>query len=151
MKGAQHVTGRPLRSHNERRGAPADLQPEGAPVLPGHVRCELCDVVVGDDLWASHVAKPAHKRRENLVAYKSAFDEAAKDKHGVTVSHGEYGVDFGIVEVQDAERGVSVELKVQMIDPSSGIKMMDLKLSSTTSPFASTSSYVPLHTTLFGL
>lgn len=141
----QHINGRPHRSRTEGVGASVDVQPEEAHALPGQTRCQLCDVNVNSRHWTSHVTKPSHKRREQFVAYKSAFDEASKDKHGVTISHGDSGIDFGIVELQDAEGGVRVELKIQMTSPSTRIKITGLKLASTSSSLSFRSPYVLLH------
>ena len=141
----QHINGRLHRSRTEGVGASVDVQPEEAHALPGQTRCQLCDVNVNSRHWTSHVTKPSHKRREQFVAYKSAFDEASKDKHGVTISHGDSGIDFGIVELQDAEGGVRVELKIQMTSPSTRIKITGLKLASTSSSLSFRSPYVLLH------
>lgn len=138
----EHARGRHHRLQTQRVGAPADVQPEEVHVLPGKVHCELCDIFVNKGFWGVHIATPAHKRREKFVAYKAAFEEASKDRHGVTMSHAEHGIDFGIVELQDAEAGVSAELKIDATGASSRIKITDLKLASTASSSRTTSPYV---------
>ncbi|ETW81077.1 hypothetical protein HETIRDRAFT_247149, partial [Heterobasidion irregulare TC 32-1] len=109
-----HISGKRHRSRSKHIGVPINVQPEDAHVLPGKAYCEICDIVIYSSLWPAHLTGPAHKRREKFVAYKSAFDEASKDRHGVAMSHGELGVDFGIVELQDAKAGVQAELKIQI-------------------------------------
>jgi helicase MOV-10 len=68
-----------------------------------------------------------HHRREQFQAFKSAFEEAEKDRHGVTLSHKE-GVDFGIVDLADAQRGVQKTVVLKTIVPSSRTRISDLKL-----------------------
>ena len=147
-----HVSGKRHRSRSQRVNAPIDVQPEDAHVLPGTIYCDTCDLVVYSSLWPAHLTRRSHKRQEKFVAYKSAFDEASKDRHGVTMSHGGRGVDFGIVELQDAKAGVQTELKIKIASPSSQIKIADVKLASTISSSSkSRSSYVLSHCVFLGL
>ena len=43
---------------------------------------------------------------------KSAFTRASQDRQGVNVSHAESGLDFGIVPLAEAKKGVQSELLV---------------------------------------
>ncbi|OBZ77616.1 putative helicase MOV-10 [Grifola frondosa] len=138
-----HVAGKShlLASRNE--GIPAaDVEPEDVSISPGHTLCTLCQRSVPILYWAAHLASRSHRRKEIFTSYKRAFEEAEKDKHGVTVSHGDAtGLDFGIVEAPDAGRGIRGYLLIRTTVPSSRIDLIEIKISSVysaTSPFSAT-------------
>ncbi|KAI0062693.1 P-loop containing nucleoside triphosphate hydrolase protein [Artomyces pyxidatus] len=130
---ALHLRGRAHLFATERQQVPVDVDPEEVPVLPGQVLCDLCNFVVDADRWEEHIKRLGHRKKEQFVAFKTAFDDASKDQHGVSISHVEGGVDMDIVEVVDAQRGVSVDLVVKTTVPSSRLRVSQLKLASTSS------------------
>ncbi|KAF7971347.1 hypothetical protein HWV62_21363 [Athelia sp. TMB] len=66
-----------------------------------------------------------HRRKESVVAYKTAMEEAEKNKHGVTISA---SLDFGVVDIADAGRGVRVDFKIDTTIPVSRVSLIDYKL-----------------------
>nr|VWP00270.1 Adenylate cyclase [Ganoderma boninense] len=62
--------------------------------------------------WEPHLAGRRHKTQEQHAAYKAAFARASQDREGVSVSHAEDGLDFGIVALPAAKKGVRSELLV---------------------------------------
>jgi helicase MOV-10 len=55
--------------------------------------------------------------------------EASKDKHGITVTHEEDGLDFGIVELNDMDEQ-TITIRTQL--PFSTVSLVEVKLSSNT-------------------
>jgi helicase MOV-10 len=105
----------------------ADATPFIPDALPGKSFCGVCDKYVPEFLWASHQKSSEHRRREGYTAFKTALEEAEKDKHGVVLSE---GLDFGIVESADAARGVSRTLTLESTVPSSRVIIKRVSLSS---------------------
>ncbi|THH18849.1 hypothetical protein EW146_g2196 [Bondarzewia mesenterica] len=137
-----HMKGKPHASVARRLGVtPTDVQPEEAPAFPGGVCCDLCDFFVKEKSWTAHANTARHKSGERFAAYKIALNEASEDKQGVVVSHGELGVNFGVLEVSEAGRGVRVELVVHTTAPTSSIKISRFTLSSSLNSSAPVSSF----------
>jgi len=95
--------------------------------LSGKVFCGVCDKQIPSARWASHPQSLEHRRKEGYTAFKTALEEAEKDKHGVVLSE---GLDFGIVESADAARGVSRTLIIETTVPSSRVTIKKVSLSS---------------------
>ena len=71
------------------------------------------------------------------MVYRTAFEDAQQDKHGISISHVENGLDFGVVEPSDAEQGyMGLTMKVHLSTPTTHVWLQEIKLSSksTTSP-----------------
>jgi helicase MOV-10 len=77
--------------------------------------------------WTAHVAGARHRNKEVFFVFRSALDEAEKDKHGITIST---NTDFGFVEVDKAEGGFSTSLKVENTTPGTRIRIKEVKLAS---------------------
>ncbi|THG94463.1 hypothetical protein EW026_g7017 [Hermanssonia centrifuga] len=120
------------------------------------MHCAICEIaIMGKRSWAQHVLGKRHAnvaRDRGLspivepeeaganshahmfcpmckTAIEAAFDEAAKDKHGVTVSpHPE--LDFGILDVGDAAVGHIKRFVIASTVPSSSINLVDFKITS---------------------
>ncbi|KAA1476102.1 P-loop containing nucleoside triphosphate hydrolase protein [Dentipellis sp. KUC8613] len=113
------------------------VDPRTDPVEPsngaisGTQVCNVCHCGVPQRFWAAHFNGPTHRRAEQFLAYKAVYDDAAKDKHGVTISHIE-GLDFGIVEVADVPRARK-ELTIETTIPRAQVKILSIKWSSASS------------------
>ncbi|TFY71299.1 hypothetical protein EVG20_g1692 [Dentipellis fragilis] len=94
--------------------------------------CNICRCIVPQHYWASHIIGRNHRRTEQFLAYKAVYDDAAKDKHGITVSHLEEGLDFGVVEVADAGQAQQ-ELIVEITVPRARVRITSIKWSSQSS------------------
>lgn len=132
----QHVTGGPHQREAALQGVPAHVEPEGAGDIYGQMYCGLCDRHIPTYLWSSHAQGAAHRQKERVAAYKTALNEAEKNKHGVTVSE---GINFRVVDVADARNGVSLHFTVDTTIPASRVSLMGYKLSMSTTR---TSPYV---------
>ena len=114
----QHVSGRRHRQNVQDQGAAVDLEPEEATSQAGYNYCTVCKTCVQERFWHSHPNSSTHRRRIRFAKFAAAFDEAAKDKHGITVSHQAGGLDFGIIDIPSAQDGVSLNLLVKNSVPS---------------------------------
>jgi helicase MOV-10 len=126
-----HILGRPHQRAAEQRGLSPDSAPEEVPLEAGEVHCDLCNLNVVQSRWARHISLPSHSRKERFAAFKAAFDEAEKDKHGVTVSHPGGGLEFGIVELRRARDGVDKHLIINNTVPNSRVTVVEAKIAST--------------------
>lgn len=104
----QHVTGASHMRQAQLQGVSSDVEPQGAE-LYGRTHCGLCDKYIPTQYWPGHLQGLLHRRKESVVAYKTAMEEAEKNKHGVTISA---SLDFGVVDIADAGRGVRVDFKI---------------------------------------
>lgn len=100
-------------------------------VPPGLVNCQVCDANVADRLWSNHVTGFKHRKKERFAAIQAAFDEADKDKHGITVSHGDDGVDFGFVDLDTLSTKPTKQIEITILLTTPGrIDVSDVRLSS---------------------
>lgn len=127
----QHVAGGPHQREAIRQGVSANVEPVGPEEIQGKVFCALCDTHIPQHQWSKHLQGAMHRKKERLTAYKTALEEAEKDKHGVTVTE---GLDLGIVSIKDAQGGVSVTFKTETTVPASRVAIIDTKLSSALVP-----------------
>ncbi|KAI1789429.1 P-loop containing nucleoside triphosphate hydrolase protein [Ganoderma leucocontextum] len=88
-----HIAGRPHRQ----RALQQHIEPDS--------RCDFCNIVLDITAWESHM-------RVQHAAYRVAFVRASQDREGVNVSHAEAGLDFGIVGLAAAKKGVQSDLLV---------------------------------------
>lgn len=132
---ASHLLGR---KHAKKLARPsaADIHP------PSTIYCHLCDINVPEGAFRNHETGRRHFNKQRFYAFKSVFEEAEKDKHGITVSHLE-GIDFGVVEVDDAKQGTGITLLVNTSIPLSRTKIAELNLSSASSRRRVTPTLVP--------
>ncbi|KAI1789430.1 P-loop containing nucleoside triphosphate hydrolase protein [Ganoderma leucocontextum] len=96
--------------------ASEDVQP-GAPPAKLFKQCKLCREAHPNRLWRHHLASNAHKRREEHVVLRSAYERAGQDKGGIVVSHADSDVDFGVVDLARANQGLEVALSISANGP----------------------------------
>ena len=92
--------------------------------------CELCQMPIFNSNWERHQRTKRHLNKQRFLAFKSLLDEAEKDKHGISVSSSE-GVDFGIIELEEARAGRGITLVVNTVVPLSSVRLVDVKFTST--------------------
>ncbi|KAI0694508.1 RNA helicase [Cytidiella melzeri] len=127
-----HILGMRHKSLAGKQGISPAVEPEGAgATVHGHQFCAVCNIYVPENIWASHPYSKAHQRRLRFAAMEATAEEAARDKHGVTVSHHPAGLDFGILEVHEATPGREVLLTVNNTVPISSVVLLNVELSST--------------------
>lgn len=124
-----HIVGKRHRARIAQERVGVEVTPEEVPAAEGQRRCDVCDCVIDEQQWDVHVRSAKHRTKEQFTSFRSAFDDAAKDKHGVSLSHLS-GLDFGVVEPQIASRGVSIDIVVQAVAPDTNIRILDIQLSS---------------------
>lgn len=124
---ASHVASRRHGIHASAQHVSPSVEPEEPEIVPGHTLCVVCNRHIPDRFWARHPQQPKHKEKERFAAFRTALDEAEKDKHGVSLS-GDF--DFKIVETLEAQTGVKRRGTIQSSVPSSHIKIVELKLAS---------------------
>ena len=94
--------------------------------------CELCRIPITNHDWERHQRTKRHLNKQRFFAFKSLLEEAEKDKHGISVSSSE-GVDFGIIELDEAHAGRNVTLMITTSVPRSSVRLVDVKMTSTSS------------------
>ncbi|RPD55542.1 P-loop containing nucleoside triphosphate hydrolase protein [Lentinus tigrinus ALCF2SS1-7] len=75
-------------------------------------RCTVCSMSVPADAWGIHLSAPTHKKHEQLAILRADYEQAEEDKQGVSVSHAEDGISFGVVSLEQAMEGVKTEVTV---------------------------------------
>jgi helicase MOV-10 len=95
-----------------------------------HIFCSTCERYVREDAWAYHPQGQLHQLKQGLDTMRVALQEAAKDKHGVTVSQVD-GVNFGVLYLSDNATSCYAEttLEISLTVPSSWIFLAEAKLS----------------------
>ncbi|EPQ53711.1 P-loop containing nucleoside triphosphate hydrolase protein [Gloeophyllum trabeum ATCC 11539] len=122
--------------HNQalRQGVSPSVQPEieapGEASCPSVEYCGLCSKEVPKTAWQRHLANPKHLNKVKFARFKALIDEATKDKHGVTVSDKDDGLDLGIISSAEAASGFRAHLTMQATVPLSKISIVDIKLTS---------------------
>lgn len=124
----KHISSGGHQKKAKRQGASPAVEPEEAASTSKSEYCNLCRQFVSRTVWAQHARSSGHKRKEKFVAYKATLEEAEKNKHGVIVSD---GLDFGIISPSNAQKGVSVHFTMETTVPTSRIRIIGAKLSST--------------------
>ena len=94
--------------------------------------CELCQASIPNNDWERHQNTKRHLNKQRFFAFKSLLEEAEKDKHGISVSSSE-GVDFGIIELEEAQAGRDIPLVITTSVPLSSVRLVDVKFTSTSS------------------
>ncbi|PBK87850.1 P-loop containing nucleoside triphosphate hydrolase protein [Armillaria gallica] len=116
----QHVDGGRHRRTAQEQGISPDVQPEEADVVPGYTLCVICNRQIFNSHWKGHLSNQKHKDREQFAKYSSALDEAAQDKHDVTVTG---DLDFNIIELDVARAGVSAQVVISTTVPHARLSM----------------------------
>ncbi|KAG2058194.1 P-loop containing nucleoside triphosphate hydrolase protein [Suillus hirtellus] len=133
----QHLKGKRHHKNAEKKGVLPEVALAIPEAFPGKVFCGICDKQIPESLWPSHPRSLEHRRKEGYTAFKTALEEAEKDKHGIVLSE---GLDFGIMENVDAARGALQTLTIESTVPSSRVTIKKVSLSSSfvsgQSPFA---------------
>lgn len=125
-----HISGKGHRGRAERDNVDPDIQQVAGTTPAGEEHCSACDINVPQRFWPNHLRSPLHARKEKFARFRAALAEGEKDKNGVTVSHVEDGLDFGVTDPAKARDGVEVNLIVKCTVPSSSIVIKSLQLAS---------------------
>lgn len=138
---SQHVSGKRHRGQVQKQGISSVVEASAAgPAVLDHMFCTVCKIYVHECAWNGHPISKQHLRRLRFSAIQTAFEEASKDKHGITVSHHPTGLDFGTIAVESAQQGVRGLFVVKNTVPLSEIVLKSVRLS--TAAFKRGSLYV---------
>jgi helicase MOV-10 len=118
----QHIVGR---KHLQQA---QNLNTEPTAIFPTetHTFCSICQISILNHLWSEHLCSVRHKRSQRYTVFKSAQDDAEKDKNGVVVDGDS---DFGILEPTVGASGVTASLRISCTVPLAKIVMVSAKLS----------------------
>lgn len=128
MNWESHISGKAHIRAANRKGVSATV--EGEQILtdvPGQRFCDICQIHVAEQSWSIHTRGRNHKRLENYRAMSIVFDEAARDKNGITV---EGPFDFDIIEPALGAAGAKLGPKISLTIPQSKISLVEVKLAS---------------------
>ncbi|CAA7269336.1 unnamed protein product [Cyclocybe aegerita] len=122
-------------------GVAPDVARQPGITLANEIHCDICQVIVQPaHQWGAHIKTRNHVRRESFAKYKTAVDDAEKDKNGVGI---EGSLDFGFVEPAVARDGMKLTTTITTSQPFSSSVLVEVKLASsqgtprTASPFSS--------------
>ena len=113
-----------------KQGVDWNVEP-GKPGVPveGQVFCPVCRKYIPQPSWDRHASMRSHKSKVDFTHVRQALDNAAKDKHGITVSHYP-SVDFGTVDPDVAKQGIQVVLVVKTSEPDADVTLAAARLTS---------------------
>lgn len=77
--------------------------------------CEVCNKDIPSFRWDFHLNHPEHLRTQRLADTQAALDHTAQDKNSVKVSGETAGIDFGVIEPENALGSFSVQSRVVKI------------------------------------
>ncbi|KAM6492610.1 P-loop containing nucleoside triphosphate hydrolase protein [Amanita muscaria] len=120
-----HVRGRPHCNEANRQGVSPNVTPQQGVSSETEKYCDMCRITIRSYNWQRHVAGLQHRKREGYASYKTALDEAEKDKNGL-MTEGDF--DFGIVEPHLARSGVRCAAKIRLTTPTTRIAMVSYQL-----------------------
>jgi helicase MOV-10 len=120
----QHLSGGRHHRYAARLGVSPLVQPEQSDET---ISCDVCNRLISKSAWSAHTQTQKHKRTATFSAYKAALDEAEQDKNGITIP---VELDFGIVEKEAAERGVTMKHSIKTTATTSVVTLIEATLSS---------------------
>ncbi|KAJ3508690.1 hypothetical protein NLJ89_g5619 [Agrocybe chaxingu] len=123
----QHVQGQKHRSQASILGVSPNVDPQAATTTVTSTYCELCQALVQNCHWNSHIRGMTHKTRETFTRYRSAVEEAEADKHDVFIT-GNFNLD--ILDPAVAGLGVESTVTIRTSLPHSKCALVDAKLAS---------------------
>lgn len=75
--------------------------------------------------WEAHNSGLSHKKKEQYFLLKAAADVAVNDKGSAVILPPEE-LDFETVEPADAQQGITKQLVIQVTDPSTSYKLVQV-------------------------
>jgi helicase MOV-10 len=123
----QHVAAARHKAQAKLKGLSADVDPEEVESVPGHTLCSTCNTHIHNNYWERHQSAPKHLARQRFVSFRTALDEAERDKNGLSIV-GDF--DFGIVDGPAAKSGKTIRPTIKNLTPSSKISIVSMTLAS---------------------
>ncbi|TFK28523.1 RNA helicase [Coprinopsis marcescibilis] len=104
-----HLSGHKHNSRALNKGLSPHIQPDQAISTDHTTVCTSCNVHLKNHFWAGHIQGKRHQARERFLKYRSALDEAEKDKNGLCV---EGGKDLGYIDpASNARKEITINIK----------------------------------------
>ncbi|KAJ7222059.1 P-loop containing nucleoside triphosphate hydrolase protein [Mycena haematopus] len=123
-----HIAAARHKENSKQQGLPADADPEEVESIPGHTLCATCNAHIPNRSWDRHQSSSVkHLAREKFVSFRTALDEAERDKNGLAVAG---NFDFGIVEGSAAKSGITIHPTIKNTTPFSKISIVSMTLAS---------------------
>jgi helicase MOV-10 len=105
----QHLTVKRHKKNVRASTAPLAVEPQSG-ITTAHAQfCDFCQTTVLSIHWNNHVNTNKHKSKKNYVKYRSAVEDAEKDKNGVAIIG---AFDLGFVEPDVAKAGKKVSASI---------------------------------------
>jgi len=120
-----HIQGQKHCGLSQKAGRAPQIQPEeGRPPL-GSLHCRFCNRDVKTTAWEAHHSGPAHRKKEQFFLLKVPSDIAINDKGSAVILPPEE-LDFETVELVDAQQGITKQLVIQVTNPSTSYKLVQV-------------------------
>lgn len=125
-----HLTGKKHADYVRRFGqqtSSAGIPNAGGAAAPqaNVIRCNVCEKDIPSFSWQFHL-----NHRDHLAAIQAALGRAGANKNGVEVS-GQSGVDFGVVEQENASSStLARSIDIRSTDSGSRVSLVGLKFTS---------------------
>ncbi|KAJ8688713.1 hypothetical protein PTI98_013472 [Pleurotus ostreatus] len=129
----QHVAGIAHRTQAVRQGIVENIEPQVADEVLAHTLCVVCNRQILTRSWPQHIQAMRHKDKERFLSYRTAMDEAERDKNGVVVSG---SLAFDVIDSHAAADGRALSLSVENGNQLSFISIVGLKVVNQPSPFS---------------
>lgn len=107
----QHIKGAAHRKKAQNQGREPSCWPYDSDISDS-VRCFVCKRAVHVHNIQTHLCSNTHRRLENVAVQRSKIEQAGRDRRGVTVSHSEKGLDFGVVSRSNAASGKHIDVSI---------------------------------------
>ncbi|KAI0336614.1 P-loop containing nucleoside triphosphate hydrolase protein [Cubamyces sp. BRFM 1775] len=91
-----------------------------------HNYCLVCRRSIPTSAWKAHLRAGGHRKAQDGALYRARFEQAERDRGGVHVSH-EEGLDFGILSLEDAQRGRQSQIEVRVVARSNPLAIAKLE------------------------
>lgn len=108
----QHVDSADHCAKAQATGKSASVHPRD-PANPNAIFCLICKRSI-QTAWAKHLRSDVHQRLQRNAQYRSQYEQAELGQQGVVMSHGDGGLDLGIVSAEGAKAGLQRQLTVTL-------------------------------------
>lgn len=120
-----HIQGQKHAKASQKISQTPQIQPQEGRPPRGSLHCKFCDNDVKATGWEAHRSGPGHSRKEQYFLHKAPADIAINDKGRALILPPEE-LDFETVEPADAQQGVTKQFTIQVTDPSTSYKLVQV-------------------------
>ncbi|RXW14391.1 hypothetical protein EST38_g11467 [Candolleomyces aberdarensis] len=109
-----HVQGAKHRKRATTQGVDPAIEPLRGVTNSTQEYCSVCKYALPHEAWSRHVSGFKHLRKEAFLRYRTALDEAEKDKNNLTI---EGPTNLGFLEPSVAASGFTGEFVIKSSEP----------------------------------